>query len=90
MKYYIFLILCFIFFGCQHEDFSPVRNFEEKLAVFSVLDSRNDLTFLYLQKNSDSWDISERLSLPENITVKVIKNNNKEYIFKDTVIIVLM
>jgi hypothetical protein len=86
MKINILIILCFLIYGCKQEEFFPIRNYEEKLVLFSVLDSRNDITFLYLQKNSNSWNISDRLSLPEDLQVKVIKNDGKEYIYKDTAI----
>jgi hypothetical protein len=82
----IFIFLCLAMCGCKQDDFSPVNNYEEKPVLFSILDSRNDITLLYLQKNSNTWNINDRLLLPEDLLIKVIKDDGSVYFFRDTII----
>lgn len=85
MRNLIFIFFSLLLLGCKQEDFSPVRNYEEKLFVSCVLDSRCEAKILAIQKSLDSWNLEDRLNISKNITAKLISEDTT-YIFKDTII----
>jgi hypothetical protein len=86
MKNYALFFIFLIVIGCKQDDFSPIKDFQEKFAVFCVLDSRNDATFLWIQKNSDSWDLQKRIDLSDDLLINIFESNGKENLLRDTVI----
>jgi hypothetical protein len=68
-------------FACRQEDFSPIKDFQNKFVVYCVLDSRTDSIKLFIQKNSDKWNETERINLPLDLQIKINCYNNKIYNF---------
>jgi hypothetical protein len=73
--------------GCNHSDFSPMGEFQNKLVVSCVLDNRSNILFAKVQ-NTFLLENSQNLSskkLLKNIKLTLSESNNS-YNFLDTLI----
>jgi hypothetical protein len=95
LKYNILIILgCIAItcFNCKNDDFSPYGEFQKKIIMSGVLDSRSKNQFVkvqhtYLSLNSNPDDTSK--SVIKNLKV-YISTGNKDILLKDTLIMGLV
>jgi hypothetical protein len=86
-KIILFLITSLMFFssGCD-DNFSVVKDYEEQIVAFLVLDNRNDKQFIRLQRLQNDVGSSNESKLFSNLTVKLVDTYGNARYFKDAVL----
>jgi hypothetical protein len=76
-----------VIFGCNKDDFSPLGDFQNKLVVNCILDSRSNKQFVKIQNSFlANYEQSQNANkLPKNIIVK-LSSGGENFYFKDTAI----
>ncbi len=79
------ILLPTIFFSCSDE-LDIVKDYEEQIVLFLVLDNRNDKQMVKIQKLQNNVNLSQDEKIFKNLSVKLVDTYGVGRLFKDTLI----
>jgi hypothetical protein len=82
----LFCLSIIFIIGCKDESVDYYDAYQDKLIIYSIIDSRNDLQLIKIQSNTPRVNSDNSKKLLTDLKVQVIQNNKTTYTLRDTVI----
>lgn len=86
IKKIISIVFIILFFTSCNDDFDVVKDYEEQLVVFLVLDNRADKQIIKIQKLQNDVGLSDNNKILKDLSVRLIDTYGVAHYFKDTVL----